>query len=499
MTHRAFRLVPILATLVCAALTVGALYASAEETIHRTWKTLSELSAEELQNIDQSTDTPRHPEVPYLPAEAYPFTPPYTAEEMGYRAMEYNPRQRWSGVVANTWASISDTGVLLNPGKSITFVDYAPSMRGITGVRAQLELKPGQEIYRSLSQAVAPPAAEGSQWIAIRYQTDKEFYQKEERFQYAPSMRRVRHQVPGRRQDRFPNMAMTPDDSFGRDAWEFSWRIIGTDVLSQGVRFPNTRPAIILRDIQSNEFREQQTKALKLMGESYPHYTAGGGVECYVIEAVAREDWIPDYYVPRLLFWVDKHSFFPLRSEQYNPEGKLVNVEVRMADMFNPGLGGRGYATRFLVHWHILDDILSYLANDSHKVIDWDDKEAQIYFSPDFMRREWYLDTSIKTQAEVKYPEEFFLRPTIDADKFPNERLIELSAAMQAKLHSQETAGHLVFLGDTLPVQVAAEDKPVASDQDTSSDQVEAKLTVTGEDTTQRYVQKPESPSTALR
>lgn len=496
MICRAFRLVSIL---VFTVFIVDAPQALAEEAPKRTWRTPAELSAKELQHIDQSTDTPRHPGIPYLPAEAYPFSPPYTAEEMGYRAMEYNPRQRWSGAVANTWASIGDTGVLLNPGKSITFVDYAPSMRGITGVQAQLELKPGEEIYRSLSQGVAPPAAEGAQWIAIRYRTDKEFFKKEERFQYAPSIRRVRHQVPGRRQSRFPNMAMTPDDSFGRDAWEFSWRIIGTDVLYESVRFPNTRPAIILRDVQTNEYREQQTKALKLMGESYPHYTVDGGVECYVVEAVAREDWIPDYYVPRLLFWVDKHSFFPLRSEQYNPEGKLMNVEVRMADMFNPGLGERGYATRFLVHWHIPGDIMSYMANDSHKVIDWDDKEAQIYFNPDFMRRQWYLDTSIKTQAEVKYPEEFFLRPSVQANKFPNQRRIELSAAMQAQIHAQEAAGHLIFQGEALPVQVAAEEKSAVSDQDTLSHQAEATRTVTGEDATERYVQKPESPPTARR
>jgi hypothetical protein len=95
---------------------------------------------------------------------------------------------------------------------------------------------------------------------------------------------------------------------------------------------------------------------------------------------------------------MDKHSFFPLRVEQYGPDGKLIHIEARMADMFNPALAERGYGTRFIIHWHLDGDIMSYLANDSHKVIDWNDKEAQIYFNPDFMRRQWYLDTSIKTQ-----------------------------------------------------------------------------------------------------
>ena len=484
MMHRAFRLV---ALLVLAALIAEDRSVVAEEITQRSWRTLDELSAQELQDIDQATDTPRHPEVPYLPAEAYPFTPPYTAEEMGYQVMEYNPRPRWSGVVANSWASIGDSGVLLNPGKSITFVDYAPTDRSITGVQAEFRLKAGEEVYRSLSQGVAPPAAEGSQWIAIHYRTDKSFYKKEERFRYSPSIRRVRHQVPRRRQSRFPNMALTPDDSYGRDAWEFTWRILGADVLYQTVRFPHTRPTITLRDIETNEFREYQTKVLKLMGESYAHYGADGGVECYVVEATAREDWLPNYYVPRLIFWLDKHSFFPLRVEQYGSDGKLAHIEVRMADLFNPALSDQGYGTRFIVHWHIPADIMSYLSNDSHKVIDWDAREAEIYFNPDFLRRQWYLDTSIKTQAEVRYPEEFFLRPSVWPDKFPNQRPIQLSAAMQAKLQVQNAANRLVFQGEILPVQVTAEQTPAASDR------AGAQPSLGQQDVAARTVQNPAS------
>ncbi len=48
----------------------------------RSWKYLSELSAEERRDIDLRTDTPRDTTLPYLPAEPYPFTSPYTAEEL---------------------------------------------------------------------------------------------------------------------------------------------------------------------------------------------------------------------------------------------------------------------------------------------------------------------------------------------------------------------------------------------------------------------------------
>src|SRR5262245_21930212 len=62
----------------------------------RTWKTVAELSPEERVAIDFSTETPRHTEFPYLPAEPFPFAPPYTAEEMGLRAMEFNYWRRWT-------------------------------------------------------------------------------------------------------------------------------------------------------------------------------------------------------------------------------------------------------------------------------------------------------------------------------------------------------------------------------------------------------------------
>ena len=199
----------------------------AEETNssrRHTWKTVSELSPEELREIDLETHTPRHPQISYLPAEPYPFSPPYTAEEMGYRSMEFTSRPRWSAVFARVWSSISAQGVLLNPGSATNFLSYNPDA---IGVEAELALKPGEEIYRSLSQRTAPAASEGSQRLSIRYRTGKEFIKKEERFRYSQSRRRVRHDAPRRRQSKIPNMALTPDDNYGRDAWEFSWRVPG--------------------------------------------------------------------------------------------------------------------------------------------------------------------------------------------------------------------------------------------------------------------------------
>jgi hypothetical protein len=456
----------------------------------RTWRTVDELSADERARLDLSETTPRHPTVPYLPAEPYPFQPPFTAEEMGYRAMEFTQRPRWSCVFANVWGSISAQGVLLNPGKSVAFMSYPEP----AGVAAEFVRKPGEELYRYLGQNTFPPDAEGSQRLTIRYRTDHTFIKQEESFQYSLSIRRVRHQAPNRRQDKFPNQAQTQDDSTGRDAWEFSWRVLGTDVLYQTVRFPVTRPTVILANGADGSFHEVRTAAIKPMGDAYPSYTADGGVECYVVEARAREDWLPNYYAPRIIYWLEKHSFYPLRAEQYGRDGKLALIEVRLTDMFNPNLGERGYGPLFVLYWDVTGDVLTYSVRDNHRLKQWTPEEQQFFFTPDFMRRQWYLDPSVKTQTEVTRPEQFFLRPALEEGKFPLQRSPQLPPEIAARVQAQESAGRLVFeVGPAAPV-TTAETTPVSAPGAARTE----KASGADGDTAGAYVQHadPDAPAT---
>ena len=59
--------------------------------------------------------------------------------------------------------------------------------------------------------------------------------------------------------------------------------------------------------------------------------------------------------------------------------------------------------------------------------------------------RVWYF-AQLKSQSEVPVPEQYFLRPTVDREKFPQHRKIELSADIEEKIRAQEEAGHLVFI-----------------------------------------------------
>ncbi|MGE0827655.1 MAG: hypothetical protein AB7P18_36710 [Candidatus Binatia bacterium] len=55
----------------------------------------------------------------------------------------------------------------------------------------------------------------------------------------------------------------------------------------------------------------------------------------------------------------------------------------------------------------------------------------------------------MKSYLGVDRPEEFFLRPGLELGKFPEQRLIELSPLLTARIQAQEAAGRLVFDGQT--------------------------------------------------
>lgn len=252
-------------------------------------------------------------------------------------------------------------------------------------------------------------------------------------------------------------MAMTLDDASGRSAWEYSWTLLGTDVLFETVRFPVTRPQVTITE-SDGTYREVATKDLKLMGEDYTHYTPEGGVRCYVLEAHPHADWLPDYHASRMLFWLETHSFFPLRTETYDREGKLSRVEVRLTKMVHSSLGDRGYSPFIQVYWDLALDILTYNIRDGVRLMHWSPIDMLTYFSPDFMRRQWYL-VPLRSYLGVEQPEEFYLRPGLELGKFPEHRSIQLSDALAERIRAQDAAGRLMFTGQLSSVSTVSQEK----------------------------------------
>ena len=404
------------------------------------WQTLEQMSAADKALFDPSTSTPRDAAIAYIPAEAYPFQAPYTAEEMGYRSSEFMHISRWPLQIVDLFGVVTSSGYI-NQGVSVSYT--APIGRpGLEGYIR--DVKPGEPYARWTLFDVFPPESEGAQQLWLPYRTDKEHRTKMDFYVYSEQLRRVRRQPQPRRDQRFPDNSQTFDDVIGRDPWELEWQLLGTDVLYETVRFPNTRPTITLNK-NGKGFVEVQSAALKMMGDSYAHYRADGGVDCWVVKATIREDWLPGYGEKTLVFWLDKHLFYPLRMEKYSPTGALMMIEARQADLENPERGDFGYSSEITVYWNIEHDLVGYSMHDGQAPRQWTEEEQKTIFTPEFMRRKWLI-TPIKTQALIREPDHFFLRPHLFPGRFPGERNPAVPAQVQARIDAQEAAGHLVFV-----------------------------------------------------
>ena len=139
----------------------------------KTWKILDELSAQELQTLDLRDTTPRDAQIPYLPAEAYPFSPPYSAEELAYLAFDLDtPRPRFSHIWLSTVQSMTAAGYIRTL-KNNTAVLYRPADGG-----ALMRLPAGQEYMRAFTQFTNPPSAAGRQGLWLEYQDRPSIHQE---------------------------------------------------------------------------------------------------------------------------------------------------------------------------------------------------------------------------------------------------------------------------------------------------------------------------------
>lgn len=294
---------------------------------------------------------------------------------------------------------------------------------------------------------MAPPqSANEPPSLLIGYRTDHTFITPAETLISRPGLPPFRHRIG--REDRAPNRVGTFEDVIGRNAWEFSWRTLGTDVLYHTVRFPVTLNSLLMSDGKGNPI-SIPTSEIKLMGNDYPAYTANGGVPCHVLEAVPQNEWLPDCYLSKLIYWLDQRSFFPLRIEQYDKAGKLTLITVRIVTHANPQLGEQGYAMLLELSWDIPRDLMTA---STHGVIPktWSAEEQQAFFHPGGRPREW-MPQAAGSLEQFREAAQFYLRPSLNEDKFPDERLIALPPELIARIAAQEREGHLDYSKGSYP------------------------------------------------
>ena len=149
--------------------TVMVLWSGGLRAEQHSWKYLTEFSEDERKNIDLRIDTPRSVTLPYFPAEPYPFTAPYTAEEMGIRAMEFPHMARWNHVQIEDFGTIMPTGYLAN-GKVIVLAMHVQP----EGLEGYLQTSSGAVFTRWLTQDTALPENLGNQLLMVHHRTDQQ-------------------------------------------------------------------------------------------------------------------------------------------------------------------------------------------------------------------------------------------------------------------------------------------------------------------------------------
>ena len=367
------------------------------------------------------------------------FAAPHSTQEMGLRAMEFPHTPLWNCLLIDIGTTVTPDGFLAQQISTSAVL----SLRQGEGPGQVSNLHPGQELFRWISQSVNALDSPGAASRQVGYFTDntsrvalEAFYPRSE----LPPLR-----VSLVRGERLPQGIGTIDDVVGRNAQDFAWRILGNDVLERTIRFPATQKHLVAPDAEGRPV-SIPTQAVKMMGPEYPGYTANAAVPCYVVEAVPRAEKLPNYYLSKLIYWLDQRSFFPLRIEQYDRAGKLTLVTVRTAAHANPKLKDRGYAGFLELAWDLPRDVMT---SSLHTIIpkDWSEEERQLFFHPESVQWKWPFP-ALAQFPQLHSAEEFYLRPDLYIDKFPCDHKIALSPELTARIATQERDRHLVFEND---------------------------------------------------
>ena len=265
----------------------------------QSWRNIENLTQEDREIFDPSTNSPRNPNIPYLPAEPYPYEPPFTAEEMGFRSSEFPHLARWSHYQIAIFGAVTNTGYTnQGMGTNLVFQNGRPGLRGFT-----LDTKPTESGQKWNMYSKFPPAGANRQFSWHIKRTDLKNTTKLDISIYSPKLRKVRRLPSPRRDERFPSNAQTYDDMVGRDPWQSSWELIGTDLIHTTVRYPNTRPTITLNP-KGEGFVDIPVDSIKPMGDSFEHYTEDGGVACWVVKGTFKQEWLPNYREKYSVLWL---------------------------------------------------------------------------------------------------------------------------------------------------------------------------------------------------
>ncbi|HIC91519.1 MAG TPA: outer membrane lipoprotein-sorting protein [Syntrophaceae bacterium] len=338
----------------------------------------------------------------HLPPDAYgvepgfPWSPPYTAEQIVYLCDAVS----WTGGIEKAYKNYDLDALSIQ-------VDARGYIRQNAALRKRKnyfdnyvqvldytdkKLKVGEPRNKDIVFVVYPPALRGMAVLDWKYKQSPKKYKAVDFWLYLPSLKNVRRLATGDRADGFAGGDMTYDDIFSLEPFDETHTLIGEDILPPGAVCP-----------------------------SEPR-------ECYVIKSINKD---PNYYLSKRLRWIDKETFIPWREEQYDRKGYLwVVFEKKMEKI-------QGYTVHTLWnYWNVQRDFRQPVYIFNYK---FDQPMSDAEFTHDYLRKEFaWRSPSLKEFPFIKTPDELPPRPPLLRGKFKpeieKERKIKLPEELEKEL-----------------------------------------------------------------
>jgi hypothetical protein len=266
----------------------------------------------------------RHPQYTWVLKDPYPWKPswprknvPYTGEEL----LWFRECNFWSaegGITQEYFGygpSMNRRGLIISKNFYIRRTHYWDQFdevvhykMGINGLY--------QKVFTMLDN---PPELRGFGQLVVKYNNAPDKWKDPDRYAWVPALRRVRRSAGGDRQDDSLGYPLSNDDNGERQFWEFTYEIIGEDVLYEILGQKEARLLGNPKVIAGNPVYPGQG----VWGDGTNPYREDNGVECWVVKAMPKD---PKYYLGYLLYWIEKRTKLEMRAEHYDRDGNFWRI-----------------------------------------------------------------------------------------------------------------------------------------------------------------------------